>query len=64
MICIRADNIDEIFQALVANGLKTTESQTLPGLTMGLVNQTWAMREFPVRDPDGSRLTFGQCLMD
>ena len=57
-IYVRVENIDELCERFIANGIKLTvpDGGTTP------VNQTWGMREIGFRDPDGNKLTFGQPL--
>lgn len=54
---VRVENIDATYKTFIENGLKTKDKG---GLTMELVTQTWGMKEFSVKDPDGNRITFGQ----
>jgi len=58
-IYIRVNNVDELCEKYVANGVELTVSSdgTLP------VNQTWGMREIGFRDPDGNKITVGQAIV-
>ena len=55
-IYVRVSDVDELCSKFVHNGLELSipDGGTTP------VNQTWGMREFGFRDPDGNRITFGQ----
>lgn len=55
-IYVRVDNVDELYERFVANGVVLTvpDGGTTP------VDQSWGMREIGFRDPDGNKLTFGQ----
>ena len=57
VIYVRVENIDKIYEQFILNGL---EAHSKGGLTMKPVTQTWGMKEFSVKDPDGNRITFGQ----
>jgi len=60
LIYVRTDQIDELYESFIARGLNTKEPTKYPALAIELTNQTWGMKEFAVRDPDGNRITFGQ----
>ena len=55
-IYIRVDNVDELCERYVANGV----SLTVPTGGTSPVDQTWGMREIGFRDPDGNKITVGQ----
>lgn len=55
-IYVRVDNVDELCERFLANGVKLT----VPDGGKSPVDQTWGMREIGFRDPDGNKLTFGQ----
>ena len=57
VLYIRVKNLDETYQTFLGNGLQVQEKA---GITMEPVTQTWGMKEFSVKDPDGNRITFGQ----
>lgn len=57
-IYVRVNNIDELCERFLSNGL----SLTVPSGGSCPVDQTWGMREFGFRDPDGNKITFGQPL--
>ncbi len=52
------DDIDALVQRFRKAGLSTPERPTSP-VEEGPVDQSWGMREFYVRDPDGNTLRFG-----
>ena len=52
------DDVDAVCRRLLAAGLKTPGNPQSP-VEDGPVTQTWGMREFYVRDPDGNTLRFG-----
>lgn len=62
VIFVRVTNLDDLYQTFVARGLNVEDPERLPALTMPPVEQTWGVKEFAVKDPDGNRLTFGQSL--
>ncbi len=57
VIYIEVNNIDDIYNKFLHNGLKVQEKS---GIAMEPVQQTWGMKEFYVADPDGNRIRFGQ----
>lgn len=52
------EDVDTLFRKFRQAGLKTPGKAESP-VEEGPVNQTWGMREFYVRDPDGNTLRFG-----
>lgn len=58
-IYVRVDNVDELCEQFVDNGVKLT----VPTGGIRPVDQTWGMREIGFRDPDGNKITFGQPLV-
>jgi len=52
------DDVDDLFRKVLQAGLKTPGNPDSP-VEEGPVDQTWGMREFYVRDPDGNTLRFG-----
>ena len=60
LIYIRVDDVAMLYEKYVANGINTNEPEKFPAVTIKLIEQTWGMREFSVRDPDGNKITFGQ----
>jgi uncharacterized glyoxalase superfamily protein PhnB len=52
------DDVDALCRKLLAGGLRTPGNPQSP-VEEGPVNQTWGMREFYVRDPDGNTMRFG-----
>lgn len=52
------DDIDALFRELIGRGLTVPGNPDSP-VEDGPVDQTWGMREFYVRDPDGNALRFG-----
>ncbi|MEM9358866.1 MAG: VOC family protein [Pseudomonadota bacterium] len=59
---VRTENIDELFDKFVANGLSIEHQAPDPHLRGGPIDQTWGMREFWLTDPDGNIITFGESL--
>lgn len=57
------DDVDALFERFVAAGLNVPGNPDSP-VHDGPVDQTWGMREFYVRDPDGNTLRFGSSLPD
>ncbi|MEM9763381.1 MAG: VOC family protein [Pseudomonadota bacterium] len=57
-IYIRVNNVDELCERFLANGLRLT----VPVGGTSPVNQTWGMREIGFRDPDGNKISYGQAL--
>ena len=57
-IYIRVNNIDEVCESYVKNGVVLT----VPTGETSPVNQTWGMREIGFRDPDGNKITVGQLI--
>lgn len=55
------DDVDALFRRVSAAGLKPPGHPSSP-VEDGPVDQTWGMREFYVRDPDGNTLRFGHPL--
>ena len=55
-IYVRVDDVDELCERYVANGVKLS----VPDGGAEPIDQTWGMREFGFRDPDGNKLTFGR----
>lgn len=60
LIYVRVENIEKLFENFVSRGINLDEPDKLPAVTMKLTEQTWGMKEFAVRDPDGNKITFGQ----
>lgn len=52
------DDVDALFRRLREAGLEVPGKPDSP-VEDGPVDQTWGMREFYVRDPDGNTLRFG-----
>ena len=59
---IRVDNVDEVYAAAVSRGLPVVDGDELASIYMQLTDQTWGMREFSVRDPDGNKIKYGQSI--
>ncbi len=51
------DSVDERYHAFRARGLDTTKWPNSP-IHTAPVDQTWGLREFAVKDPDGNGLCF------
>ena len=62
VIFIRVKNIDFLYQQFIENGLKVDDAGENAVISMQPVQQTWGMKEFSVRDPDGNRITFGHSI--
>ena len=60
LIYVRAEGIDELYEKFVSRGINTDDPDKYPAVTIQLTDQSWGMREFSVRDPDGNKITFGQ----
>jgi len=60
VIYIRVKNVDEVYDRGVKCGLEFVKGGDTPGIYMKLTNQTWAMREFAILDPDGNKIKYGQ----
>ncbi len=56
---ILVDNVDELFNILIRNGLDTSGHKDSPA-HQGPVDQTWGTREFYVADPSGNTVRFQQ----
>lgn len=52
-IYIRTDNVDELYQSMLANNVAIHPNGHLE-------NKPWQQREFSLLDPDNNLLTFGQ----
>lgn len=52
------DDVDALFRRFLERGLRTPGKPDSP-VEEGPVDQSWGMREFYVRDPDGNALRFG-----
>ncbi len=61
-IYIRVENIDILYEQFLKNGLDAQENSANASVSIKPVEQTWGMKEFSVRDPDGNRITFGHSL--
>jgi len=64
LIYVRVENVDKLYRDYISRGLNTEHPDDYPALTIELTEQTWGMKEFSVRDPDGNKITFGQPLGD
>jgi catechol 2,3-dioxygenase-like lactoylglutathione lyase family enzyme len=51
------DDVDERYMTFRQRGLDTTKCPESP-IHTAPVNQTWGLREFALRDPDGNNLCF------
>ena len=63
-IYIRVNNLDEVYQRYLKNGLDENKSLGHSGVNIKTVDQTWGMREFAVSDPDGNQIVFGERISD
>jgi len=59
VIYVRVNDIDSLFNSYVANGLILDNSSEYPSLLIPPTEQSWGMKEFCIRDPDGNKITFG-----
>ena len=59
-IYVRVSGVEDLYRNFCGNGLSAATSTESPGVIIPLTLQTWGMKEFTVRDPDGNRITFGQ----
>jgi catechol 2,3-dioxygenase-like lactoylglutathione lyase family enzyme len=58
-IAVLVDDVDALFRAYRARGLKTPGNPDAPrAVHEGPIDQTWGTREFYVDDPDGNTLRF------
>ncbi|MEL7254061.1 MAG: VOC family protein [Pseudomonadota bacterium] len=57
-IYVRVDDVDALCAQFVTRGIVLT----VPAGGTTPIDQTWGMREFGFRDPDGNKITFGQAL--
>ncbi len=64
VVYIRVGNVDDVYTATVDRGLPIVDDDESPGIYMQLTDQTWGMREFAVRDPDGNKVKYGQLLSE
>ena len=60
LIYIRVEEIEKLYQALLGRGINVDSPDTYPGVTIKLTEQSWGMKEFSIRDPDGNKITYGQ----
>ena len=57
---VRITSADQLLDKFKERGLQPISRDQNYGLAGGPVTQSWAMREFWIRDPDGNKLTFGE----
>lgn len=62
VVYIRVDNVDNVYAATVDRGMPIVNDDRGHGIYMKLTDQTWGMREFAIRDPDGNKVKYGQLL--
>lgn len=60
LVYIRVQNIETVYESVLSRGINVDEPEKYPSLTIQLTEQTWSMKEFSVRDPDGNKITYGQ----
>ena len=60
LIYIRVDSIEKLYEQFLDRGLNADNPDSYPALTIKLTEQSWGMKEFSVRDPDGNKITFGE----
>jgi catechol 2,3-dioxygenase-like lactoylglutathione lyase family enzyme len=58
-LIIIVENVDEVFQTLLANGLDTSHKRESP-VHQTPLDQTWGTRELYVDDPSGNTIRFIQ----
>jgi catechol 2,3-dioxygenase-like lactoylglutathione lyase family enzyme len=56
-ICIRVENVDNIFRKYINRGLIIPNNPDSP-VHNSPINQTWGLREFYIDDPSGNTLRF------
>ena len=56
---IRVHNVDELYEQFLSNGLDSN----LLTIKKRPYDQSWGMREFSLKDPDGNGITYGQELV-
>jgi catechol 2,3-dioxygenase-like lactoylglutathione lyase family enzyme len=54
-VYVRTDDIDDLYQSLIENGVSIHPNGALE-------NKPWGQREFSLLDPDHNLLTFGQSV--
>ena len=64
LIYVRVQTIEKLYAEFLARGLNTKSPDQYPSLTIKLTEQSWGMKEFSVRDPDGNKFTFGEEIRD
>jgi len=64
LIYVRVNAVEALYKEFVSRGLNTDHPDHYPALTIELTEQSWGMKEFSVRDPDGNKVTFGQEMHD
>lgn len=62
VIYVRVNNIEKLYKKFVSQGINNEEPDDFPAVIMKLTEQSWGMKEFSIRDPDGNKITFGQQL--
>ena len=62
VIYVRVDNVESLLNTFEQQGLVTDPNEGYPALSIPLTEQTWGMKEFSIRDPDGNKMTFGEPL--
>jgi uncharacterized glyoxalase superfamily protein PhnB len=60
LIYVRIEGIEELYKKFITRGINTEEPDKYPSVAIKLTDQSWGMKEFSVRDPDGNKITFGQ----
>ena len=62
VVYVRVENVEALLEKFQEQGLTMNASGEYPALSIPLTEQTWGMKEFSVRDPDGNKMTFGETL--
>jgi len=60
LIYVRIEGIEELYKKFITRGINTEAPDKYPSVAIKLTDQSWGMKEFSVRDPDGNKITFGQ----
>lgn len=60
LIYVQVEEVDALFYEFVSRGINTEQPDVYPAVVIPLTEQTWGMKEFSIRDPDGNKITFGQ----
>ena len=53
-VYVRVDDVEALYQSFLARNINIDDPDQWPAVTIQLVEQSWGMKEFSVRDPDGN----------